>query len=89
MAEIYQVLVDGKAFADTTTLQNAASLVTKINKRVEGKPATLVTEPILYNPKHVVALDVLKELGYTVLPDPNEEAEPAPKTTTRRKRTAA
>ena len=77
MADSYLVTVNGAPFATCTTESNAVMLKAKINKNYEGRPADVAPEPLLSNPKHLVALDALAEMADVLGIVPVEQEETA------------
>lgn len=71
MAEVQLVLVHGQPFAVASTVNNAIQLETKINKLFVGNPASRADSAVLYNPKHVDAVELLESLGLERAPEEN------------------
>lgn len=91
MADMFGIKVGDKVIAGNTTLVNAARVVDMINReyRTEdgGKPATLVVDGLLFNPKHEDVRDLLDGSELTrVRPrvPAGETKPPAKKPATRR-----
>lgn len=69
MADMFGIKVGDKVIAGNTTLVNAARVVDMINREYVtedgGKPATLVVDGLLFNPKHEDVRDLLDESALT------------------------
>lgn len=73
MAQVTAVLVNGQVFAVCTTESNAIMLRDKINKLFVNDDgdavASIMADGVLYNPKHVHAVERLEAMGLKRAPE--------------------